>query len=177
MKGNKRTTIMVIAIISTFPIIYWQIDNSSIILNLLSTLGFVALCGLILGLIPFRELKYLKKISFTIPFSIIIFGLYISIVTVNYEYGVFHPYNHFTAKRDIKDGRIQLVTYGLPVDNWVEIKNITKKYGFEYVTMGCIVNNMGHEKYNDVMIEYLNKTNGKGWRNRMDKEIAELNKK
>ena len=93
--------------------------------------------------------------------------------------GCFTPYNYFTAKRDIRNGNIQLVSYGLPIPELVKESEIRKKYGFSKSNIGCIVTTdliRGISKYNDVVESYLNKRNGHNWRLRYKREIDSVRK-
>lgn len=60
-----------------------------------------------------------------------------------------------------------------------KIDSIRKKYGVTYQNTGCIIDNIdikAQEKYDDTVMPYLDKRNGKGWKQRMEKEIEKLKK-
>lgn len=83
-----------------------------------------------------------------------------------YYYGLFTPYNYFTAKRDISNGIIQIVVYGELRPNEKAEAEIAKKYGFAYDGTGCILTPSlisGIQKYNEVVYNHLDKINGKDW--------------
>lgn len=89
------------------------------------------------------------------------------------------------AKEDIKHDNI---TYkfagGFEVPRYDEktiykIDSIHKKYGITYHNTGCIIEEIesrGQEKYEETVQPYLDKRNGKGWQQRMDKEVEKLKK-
>ncbi len=82
------------------------------------------------------------------------------------------------AKQDILDGKVYLTLKGgffVPYPS-IETEKITSKYGFEYKYSGCMIE-PEHADYNKVIDEYLEKRNGKGWKEHCDKEIEEMVKK
>jgi hypothetical protein len=93
--------------------------------------------------------------------------------------GCFTPYNYFTAKRDIRNGKIQLVSYGLPSPELIQEADIRKKYGFSRSNAGCIATTdliQGISMYNNIVQNYLNKRNGHDWRLRYEREIDSVSK-
>ena len=95
------------------------------------------------------------------------------------SYAFFSTYNYFTAKRDVTNGNIQIISSGLPLfsskDN--EIKAVQAKYGFKDSNIGCIVQEQeinGIEAYNNVVEQYLIQRNGKNWRTAYEKEVDSL---
>ena len=172
MKNKRKILIWISSVAIVILISYLLLVFGSVsFFELLLILGFITIIGLLVGLIPYKKINYLNKIQFTIPLVIFLFGLYSLFVYVKVEHGIFKQYNYFTAKRDIKEGTIQIVTYGLPGDNSQDIRKIAKEYGFNYINLGCILNNYGFEEYNKVMYKYLDELNGKGWKNEMDSLI------
>jgi len=85
------------------------------------------------------------------------------------EYGIFERYNYFSAKSDIKENNIQLVTFGLIGEDWTVMRKVAKKFGFNYISSGCSINGNGFTHYNSVMTDYLNNKNGQKWKSRFDK--------
>jgi hypothetical protein len=73
------------------------------------TFGLIFLGGLFLASFMFRRKKYKERVLLTTPIAVILFSLFIFSNIVIYEYGLFDEYNYFSAKRDIKHGKIQLV--------------------------------------------------------------------
>lgn len=139
--------------------------------RLLLVVVLVAITGVLLGLILFRRKKYNQRIFLTLPISFIIFAFAdITNLAINY-YGLDEEYNYFTAKRDLKKGKVTLLETGLtmPIPNidWDKQKKaatITENsFGYKSVYTGCIITH-GIDMYNHVMEDYLNKRNGKDWR-------------
>ena len=82
----------------------------------------------------------------------------------NKDYSWLDP-SKFDAKTDIQKGDIHLISYGLryPLPKG---DSLTKAYGFYFQERGCGVTDteVTLEKiYNDEVIRYLEKRNGKGW--------------
>jgi len=93
--------------------------------------------------------------------------------------GCFTPYNYFTAKRDIRNGKIQLVSFGFPLPERIQEAEIRKKYGFSRSNAGCVVTTdliRGISIYDDIVESYLNKRNGHDWRLRYEREIDSVRK-
>jgi len=93
--------------------------------------------------------------------------------------GCFTPYNYFTAKRNIRNGKIQLVSSGLTLPELIQEAEIGKKYGFSRSNAGCIVTtelSQGIAIYNNLVENYLNKRNGHDWRLRYKREIDSVRK-
>jgi len=95
--------------------------------------------------------------------------------------GLFSSYNYFAAKRDIKNGNIKFVSFGLPIvcSKDGEIQMVMNKYGFKVSNIGCIVTNQeinAIETYNKVVEQYLTQQNGKNWRTTYQKEVDSLYK-
>ena len=127
--------------------------------------------GLALGLFFFRKKNYRNRILLTIPISFILFAFVdISKTAINY-YGLNDEYNYFTAKQDIRNGKIQLLETGMILPetnvNWdkkqVALKEIEKQFGYKSINLGCTMTH-GIDIYNSVMENYLEKVNGKNWR-------------
>ena len=117
-----------------------------------------------------------KKILVTSLFLIVITSL---IILCWWNFGLFSDYNYFTAKFDIKNGNIKLVSYGLPMPSSKdsEIKMVMKKYGFKASNIGCIVTKQeinAIETYNHAVQQYLNGKNGKNWSTTYEKEVDSL---
>jgi hypothetical protein len=92
---------------------------------------------------------------------------------------LFTAYNYFTAKRDIRNGKVNYVSFGLPVilPNQVQVDELRKKYGVKSLNIGCVVTEdeiRGIAFYNNVIETYLAKRNGEGWKEKYLKELADL---
>ena len=150
--------------------IYWKNIE---ILKILVVVTILMAVGFLLGLFFFRKKNYKNRIMLTIPICFILFAFSdISKTAINY-YGLDEEYNYFTAKQDIRKGKIQLLETGfiLPDPNanvdWNKKQDaerkIEKQFGYKSINLGCTVTN-GIYIYNSVMEVYLEKVNGKGWR-------------
>jgi hypothetical protein len=78
-----------------------------------------------------------------------------------FHFGLFTPYNYFTAKRDVLAGSIQLIEYGEPSLPTTDSAS-RKQEGFlvvKAISLGCVITAQeinGIEQYNYVMKEFLN---------------------
>ncbi|CAN5787905.1 hypothetical protein BH11BAC3_BH11BAC3_41260 [soil metagenome] len=141
------------------------------VIRILVILLIVASVGLLLGLFLFRKQNYIRRIVLTIPIAFILFAFADIIMTATNYYGLDEEYNYFSANRDIKNGKIQILETGLilpePNVNWDKKqeaeKKIEKQFGYKSVYLGCIVTH-GIGIYNSVMESYLENVNGKNWR-------------
>lgn len=138
---------------------------------ILLIIAIVISVGLVLGLFLFRSKSYKERISLTLPISFILFSFADISKTVISHYGLDEEYNYFSAKRDIKNGKVLILETGLtlptPNINWDKqqaAEEITaNRFGYKTVYLGCIVTN-GIGIYNSVVEDYLDKVNGKNWR-------------
>jgi hypothetical protein len=94
------------------------------------------------------------------------------------EYGYYQEYRK-QAKEASKNGMFVLWTAGMvkissPIPDSI-VSVIYRKYGFRYGNIGC--DPTGIEAHNEIIEEYLDKRNGKDWKNRMYKELNEIAKK
>lgn len=79
------------------------------------------------------------------------------------------------AETDIEQNIIYLLRVGMidaPI-NTEKQKELTKRYGFDYLYLGCVIP-YGYQAYNNKMMEYLNKLNGVGWYQEFWEEYIEL---
>lgn len=93
-----------------------NVDWWLLILVILATTGF----GLLLGLFPFRKVNYRQRISHTIPVAFILINLYPLYNMADFHYGWSEDYNYFTAKSDLKKGKVQLLTAGVYLSKHAE---------------------------------------------------------
>ena len=60
-----------------------------------------------------------------------------------------------------------------------KIDSIKEKYGIRDQNTGCTIDEIdskGQDKYEEIVMPYLEKRNGKGWENKMKNEIEKLKK-
>lgn len=77
-----------------------------------------------------------------------------------FQFGLFTPYNYFTAKRDVLAGKIQLIEYGEPMLPTTDsaIHKLDDSLGVKTISLGCVITTQeinGIEQYNYVMEEFL----------------------
>ena len=154
---------------------FWQDKNivwkDIEITRVLLIVAIIVSAGLLLGLFLFYKQNYTRRILLTIPIAFILFACADIIMSTTSYYGLNEDYNYFSAKRDIKNGKIQILETGLilpePNVDWVKKQETKEKleeqFGYKSVYIGCIVRH-GIGIYNSVMEDYLEKVNGKNWR-------------
>jgi len=180
---TKRSQIILTITAIIFFVIAFTLDITSFgqdrniawknieVVRILAIVSMVALLGLLLGLFLFRKQNYRRRIELTIPIAFILFSCAGIILTSTNYYGLNGEYNYFSANRDIKNGKIQILETGLilpePNVDWDKMqeaeKKLEKKFGYKSVYLGCTVTH-GIGIYNAVMEDYLENVNGKNWR-------------
>ncbi|MEC3875496.1 FEKKY domain-containing protein [Chryseobacterium salviniae] len=89
------------------------------------------------------------------------------------------------AKEDVKKDKIMYrFAGGLSIPEYDpktrnKIDSIRKKFGISYFNTGCTVDVIdieGQQKYKETVKPYLEKRNGKGWEEKMNREIENLEK-
>lgn len=157
----------------------WSNFSKSIDITRLFTIILLNIvAGLFLGLFLFHKRPYKQRVLLTVPIAFILFSIANFGNIVIYEYGLFDEYNYFTAKRDIKNGKVQLLSTGLilPTQSEEEEKAeeaIRNQFGYKRVWIGCFVT-PGVYRYNAVMEDYLEEINGKDWRKRLQQRTDSL---
>ena len=109
--------------------------------------------------INFDKQNLKKKITYGILLTLLLVACYLGLRNM---FGLFTPYNSFTAKQDIKKNKIQIIAIGLPYNAQVE-QNLASKYGFQYNYIGCnatteLVN--GTKYYNNEIEKHLQEKYG-----------------
>lgn len=173
----KPVKIIVLWVVASTLMVISLTNRDYFLLNLITSNAFFIATGLLVSLLPIRKSSYKQRISITIPAVMLLFSLYIIIGSFISEYGLFSSYNYFTARTDLKNGKIQLIRPGLIRSSLLQQeKAITRKYGFSYVNSGCVISDNGFEHYNAVVADYLTQINGEDWRQRLDIELDSLYK-
>ncbi len=115
-------------------------------------------------------MKSRKKLKTGI--GIIIIGI------ILWQFGFFNRFNYLTAKIDIWRDSPRIASYGLPAYACgVPCIGLKEKYGFHESNVGCAVTGpliRGIDAYNAQIEKYLNKRNGKDWRERYEAEMDSL---
>lgn len=86
-----------------------------------------------------------------------------------------YPYSPKQAKSDIENGIVKVLSYGLAIIPHDQLDSIATKYGFEYEGVaGCVVGSYERkaiDSYNQVVFDYLDKTNPPDWRDKLKADI------
>lgn len=86
---------------------------------------------------------------------VLIVGLYLGL---RFAFGLFTPFNFWTAGQDIKNGKIQIAEIGEMPLNFEQKQKLANSYGFDFYLFGCNVTTdviNGTEYYNRKMVEHL----------------------
>ncbi len=140
------------------------------VIRILAIVLVVVAVGLLPGLFLFRKQNFKRRVLLSIPIAFILFSCADILMTATNYYGLNEEYNYFSANRDIKNGKIQILETGLllpePNVDWNKMqeaeKKLEKQFGYQSVYLGCNVTH-GIYIYNSVMEHYLEKLNGKNW--------------
>jgi hypothetical protein len=102
----------------------------------------------------------LKKKFTYILLTIVLVGLFY--LGLKLFFGIFTPYNFWTAKQDIANNKVQIIAIGLPYYPQVT-QRLAKNYGFNFNYIGCnatteLLN--GTKYYNKQVENYLTKKYG-----------------
>lgn len=154
----------------------------------------LALFAVIAWLISHLKIKNLKpKNKFLLAYTILC-GILLSYIIyfdadtyISTQKAIKETENKYIqqAKEDIKKdnvtyrfaGGFSIPEYDAETLN--KIDRIRKKFGISYESTGCTVdaiNMEGQKKYEETVKPYLEKRNGKGWEEKMNKEIDNLKK-
>ena len=115
-----------------------------------------------------------RKITYGLLATLLIGGLYFGL---RFGFGLFTPFNFWTAKQDIKNGKIQFVEIGEMPLNFVQKQELANSYGFNFYLFGCIVSTdiiNGTEYYNKKMVSHLESKFGIGWWTKFQKQLDKI---
>lgn len=90
-------------------------------------------------------------------------GLYLGL---RFAFGLFTPFNFWTAGQDIKNGKIQIAEIGEMPFNFEQRQKLANSFGFDFYLFGCTVTTdiiNGTEYYNKTMVDHLESKYGNGW--------------
>ena len=113
-----------------------------------------------------------RKITYGLLTILLVGGLYFGL---RFAFGLFTPFNFWTAGQDIKNGKIQITEIGEMPLNFEQKQKLANSYGFNFYLFGCnlttdIIN--GTKYYNKKMVDHLESKFGVGWwtkfQNRLD---------
>ena len=103
-------------------------------------------------------------------------GLYFFL---RFTFGLFTPYNFWTAKQDIKNGDILIASLGELPQNYRQKQILANSYGFDFDYFGCFVSTdiiNGSKYYNKVMIDHLESKFGAGWWTKFQNQLDSIDK-
>lgn len=122
-----------------------------------------------------RNLK--RKITYGLLTILILGGLYFGLL---FAFGLFTPFNFWTARQDIKNGKIQIVEIGEMPLNFEQKQKMANFYGFDFYLFGCnettdLIN--GIEYYNKKMVNHLENKYGIGWWAKFQSQLNSIDNK
>lgn len=113
-----------------------------------------------------------QKITYGILTVILLGGLYF---WLRFTFGLFTPFNFWTARQDIKKNRIKIIEIAEPTRTYQQMKVLAKTYGVEihiYEGIITIDKENGINSYNQCMFDYLDMKYNRDWkryfRNQLD---------
>lgn len=134
--------------------------------------------GIIIGALRISKHKFGRRVSVATGLIFIGFSLFFITRMTLFYYGLNESLNYFTAKEDIKNGKIRFYTYGQmhysSDREYYAIDSLEKSYGYEVIDAGG--GTPGLEIYNDVVEDYLTKIHGKNWRDGFNRKIDSIYK-
>jgi hypothetical protein len=112
-----------------------------------------------------------RKKKITIGIVILLVGI------LFWQFGFFNRFNYLTAKIDGWRNSARIVTVGKALPCGVPCIGLKEEYGFHESNVGCVVTGpllRGIDSYNAEIEKYLNKRNGKDWREKYQAEMDSL---
>ncbi|MCQ9640022.1 hypothetical protein MP478_11555 [Chryseobacterium sp. WG14] len=153
--------------------------------------GVTALVSYLISSLDIKGLSFKTKFLRIFPivnFPVLAFFIYLSINGwVEKQRKVSAIENRYSqqATQDIKNDQVTIqFGGGFPLllhdpATLNKIDSIRKRYGVRYINTGCVIDGFettGQEKYSEIVYPYLDRRNGKGWEDRMQKEINTVKK-
>jgi hypothetical protein len=117
-----------------------------------------------------------RKITYGLLLVLFISGLYFGLNSI---FGLFTPYNYFTARQDASNNKIQIVEVGEKPMNYDEKQRLANSFGFSFHLFGCNVSSNiinGTKYYNRVMIDHLESEHGNNWWSNFQTQIDSIDK-
>ena len=107
--------------------------------------------------------------------TILLFGgLYLGL---RFAFGLFTPFNFWTAGQDIKSGRFQIAEIGEMPLNFEQKQKLANSYGFDFYLFGCNVTThiiYGTEYYNKKMVDHFETKYGIGWWTKFQSQLDSI---
>jgi hypothetical protein len=115
-----------------------------------------------------------RKITYGLLTILLFGGLYFGL---RFAFGLFTPFNLWTAGQDIKNGKIQIAEIGEMPLNFEQKQKLANSYGFDFYLFGCnvttdIIN--GTEYYNKKMVDHLESKYGLGWWTKFQSQLDSI---
>lgn len=104
-----------------------------------------------------------RKITYGLLAILLLSGLCFG---AHVAFGLFTPFNVWTAQQDIKNGKIQLVGIGVLPLNYEQKQWLANSCGFDFYYFGCNVSTgiiNGTKYFNKAMVDHLENKFGVGW--------------
>ena len=101
-------------------------------------------------------------------------GLYFGL---RFAFGLFTPFNYCIARKDIKNGKIQIAEIGEMPLNFDQKQKLANSYGLDFYLFGCNVTTdviNGTKYYNKAMIEHLESKYGIGWWTKFQSQLDSI---
>lgn len=170
---------------------FFQIIRDCGIHYLFIALLFLALVSWMISTLKIKNLNSINKflLIYTILCGLLLgYFLYVSADTyISTQKAIRESENKYIlqAKEDIKKDDVTYRFAGgfsIPeydAETLDKIDSIRRKFGISYENTGCVIDAIdmeGQKKYEETVKPYLDKRNGKGWEERMDKEIEKVKK-
>jgi len=152
--------------------------------------AITALVSYLVSSLNFKKLSFKGKFLRVFPFLnslILAFFVFISFTAfIKNKKDLNALEKHYVqeAEKDIRKDQVVIRNVGFIVPAYDEktvhlINSIYQKYGIVSKNTGCIIDAMdtkAQEKYNELTDPYLEKRNGNNWKQRMEKEIDDVEK-
>jgi len=117
-----------------------------------------------------------RKITYGLLTIVLLGGLYFGL---RFAFGLFTPFNFWTAGQDIKNGKIQIAEIGEMPLNFDQKQKLANSYGFDFYLFGCNVTTdviNGTEYYNKAMVDHLESKYGIGWWTKFQSQLDSIDK-
>ncbi|WP_347218719.1 hypothetical protein [Chryseobacterium sp.] len=150
---------------------------------------FTAIVSYLISSLDLKKLSFKAKFLRVFPIInsfVLLFFVYLSadeFLKTQREISVREQRYLYQAENDIKNDKVIIEYAGgfsVMTQNAQTIRSmdsIRKKYGITYKNTGCIIDpieNKAQRKYAETIAPYLEKRNGKNWKDKMQKEIDNL---
>ncbi|KMQ60273.1 hypothetical protein ACM46_18890 [Chryseobacterium angstadtii] len=169
----------------------WYLLKECQLQYLIAVLCITALASYLISSLDFKKLNFKSKFLSVFPVvNILAVAFFVYIAAdgfIKNKRKLTNQENYYIreAKKDIQKDQIMMrYTGGFSVSGYDQktlsrIDSVTRKYGIISQNTGCTVDMTdikAQEKYDEITNPYLEKRNGKGWKERMKKEIDDVKK-